>query len=293
MQQGGVNALSLAFFAPGPMGAQTSCDFGDLDTPCLRPASGAGSSEGLKWALETINTSAPGLSKNTAPIAGAVPTVFFSFGGMSEGGGAWDNIFGSDSKAALFGKNAAALVMAASAATGGRARIGIDLDIEGTATTLPSIGAFVAAFRADAAFNEYPLMMCTLSGIADPSSSDHFKLTIMESHGPAKGGINYLNLMVDNQAATCERMSAFWRDERLSAVVPLSAQLLGMWGINNAGWILKDPGCTDGDDPLFPWMKSNSVGFGIWQWWMGDPSPVASVISKVRAVPSAAAHVVV
>ena len=29
-------------------------------------------------------------------------------------------------------------------------------------------------------------------------------------------------------------------------------------------------------------MKSNGVGFGVWQWWMGDPSPVNLVINQVR-----------
>ena len=56
----------------------------------------------------------------------------------------------------------------------------------------------------------------------------------------------------------------------------------GIWGINNAVWIIKDPGCTSGPSPLFAWMKSNKVGFGVWQWWMGDPSPVNRLIDKVR-----------
>ena len=57
----------------------------------------------------------------------------------------------------------------------------------------------------------------------------------------------------------------------------------GIWGINNAVWIIKDPGCTSGPSPLFAWMKSNKVGFGVWQWWMGDPSPVNMVIDQVRS----------
>lgn len=285
MGQGGINALSFAFFSPGPMGESSSCNFTDLSTSCLRPAAGAGSELGLKWALESIRGSAAQLSENTSPQPGRLPTIFFSFGGMSEGGRAWDSLFSSAAKAAVFGTNAAALVKAAAFATGNVARIGVDLDVEGTSTILPNIGDFVAAFRAEASFDDHPLMLCTLSGIADPSSADYFKLGIMQNHGPAQKGINYLNLMVDNQAPSCDSMSTYWRDERLS-FLPEANRLLGMWGINNAGWMLKNPGCTTGDSPLFPWMKQNGVGLGIWQWWLGNPSPVSNVIAQISMASS-------
>jgi len=73
---GGLNAMSLAFFAPAPM-ASGSCDFTNPQTPCLRPAAGAGPSLGLAWALSTINSSIPLLSRNTSPNRGGKPTIFF------------------------------------------------------------------------------------------------------------------------------------------------------------------------------------------------------------------------
>ena len=33
--------------------------------------------------------------------------------------------------------------------------------------------------------------------------------------------------------------------------------------VNNAAWMLKNPGCTDGASPLFPWMHRQGVGFAM------------------------------
>jgi len=70
---GGLNAISMAFFAPLPM-SNSNCDFSNQQTPCLAPAAGAGPSIGLRWALQTINTSYPLLRQNSKI---SKPSVFF------------------------------------------------------------------------------------------------------------------------------------------------------------------------------------------------------------------------
>ena len=59
---GGLNALSLAFFSPSPMFKGT-CNFATNTTPCIRPASGAGSQLGLAWIIETIGATRAALSE--------------------------------------------------------------------------------------------------------------------------------------------------------------------------------------------------------------------------------------
>lgn len=280
MPRGAVNSLALAFFAPDRL-AEDGCTFDNNSTSCLQPAAGAGTSVGQKWAIEIIQSAAPILSQNTAPQRGDKPTIFFSFGGLDEGGAAWDNIFGSHNKAATFGKNTAKLVKTISEITGHVAYIGVDLDIEG-ASALPEFASFITAFRKDAPSDKHPLMMCTLSGLMFWDNDDHFKLDLLQKHGPKTGGINFVNMMVDNIAASCANMSAFWRNKTLDFLPP-SSRVLGIWGINNAAWIIQNPGCTSGQSPLYKWMKSNHVGFGVWQWWLGNPSPVNAVISQARA----------
>merc|ERR1719446_2042626 len=98
------------------------------------------------------------------------------------GGGPWNTVFGSDETAAQFGRNAAAL--AAALASQVDVIAGIDLDIEG-ASALPSMGAFMKAFREKAPFDEVPLMLCTFSGLAHPDNGEHFKVAIMQEFGPA------------------------------------------------------------------------------------------------------------
>jgi hypothetical protein len=245
------------------------------------PASGAGSSVGEKWSVEVIKKASPLLSKHTAPRKGGKPTIFFSFGGLSEGGGAWNSIFGSKAKAAQFGKNAAKLVTMMANATDNIAYIGIDLDVEG-ASSLPEFESFIAAFRAVAPFNKHPVMMCALSGLAFGDNDDHYKVDLLKKHGPTQKGVNYVNFMVDNVAASCDVMSGFWRNETLK-FLPYASRIFGIWGINNMVWIIQDPGCTTGPSPLFKWMKTNGVGFGIWQWWLGDPSPVNAILDQVRS----------
>ena len=98
---GGVNSLALAFFDPAAM-AKTACDFTDLSTPCLTIS--------YSYALSTISQTSAGLSGNTSPQRGGKPVIFFSFGGESQGGAAWDNIFASSESAALFGQNCGKLV---------------------------------------------------------------------------------------------------------------------------------------------------------------------------------------
>jgi len=277
---GGVNALSLAFFAPAAM-TGSSCDFSDLQTSCVRPAAGAGPSLGLSWALSTINLTSGGLSGNTSPSRGRKPTIFFAFGGQSEGGGAWDQIFGNSNSATVFGQNCAKMVQAVYTRINKSVFIGIDLDIEGMSTTLPQFPAFIKSFRNSAPANEFPLMLDSLSGLANDGSSDHYKVAIMQDYGPASGGINFLNMMVNNVQSSCDTMSGFWRDSRLNFIPPAN-KVLGFWGENLAAWILKNPGCTDGSNPLYPWMKQNGVGIGIWQWWLGSTSNITPVINQIR-----------
>jgi len=277
---GGINGISMAFFSPSAMAGQ-SCNFNDPQTPCLRPATGAGGSLGLAWALNTINDTRTLLSKNTSPSRGGNPTIFFSFGGQSEGGAGWDSIFQNAGQAKTFGQNCAKLVQTVSAVSHG-AYIGIDLDIEGTQTSLPQFSSFISAFRSSASASQYPLMLDSLSGLADSSSGDHFKLDIMKNYGPQQGGVTFLNMMVTNQQSSCSDMSKFWRDSRLDFIPP-GNKILGFWGENLAAWILKNPGCTDGSDPLYSWMKSNGVGMGIWQWWIGSTNDITPVINQVRS----------
>ena len=104
-----------------------------------------------------------------------MPTVFVSFGGLSEGGKAWDSIFSTNSSAATFGQNTAALVKSLAAHFQQQVSVGIDLDVEGTSTTLPAFAAFISAFRSQAPFGVHPIMMCALSGLANPDSTDHYK----------------------------------------------------------------------------------------------------------------------
>lgn len=147
-----INALSLAFFSPSAM-LDDSCSFADLsNAPCVKAAAGAGSSVGMQWILDTITATAAGLSKNTAPKRGEDPTIFISFGGLSEGGAGWDEAFSSASSAETFGNNLAALAVAVAAATNNVAKVGIDLDVEGMETELPYFGTFISAFRADAPY---------------------------------------------------------------------------------------------------------------------------------------------
>jgi hypothetical protein len=109
-----------------------------------------------------------------------VPLIFISFGGANEGGAPWDALFASESLASQFGSNAAALAAAVTTATGGVAVIGIDLDIEDTTTALPAFGSFVSAFRAATHNTSAPLQLCVLSGLAQPSNPDHFKLGLLQ-----------------------------------------------------------------------------------------------------------------
>jgi hypothetical protein len=66
------------------------------------------------------------------------------------------------------------------------------------------------------------------------------------------------------------------------AFVPPSARLFGVWGGNQPTLVLKNPGCTSGPAPLFPWMKSHGVGIAIWQWWHGDAAPLDAIAEAVR-----------
>jgi len=277
---GGINGISMAFFAPGPL-AGSSCNFNDQNSACVKPAAGAGPSLGLSWAYATINASIPLLSGNTAPSRGGKPVIYFGLGGQSEGGASWDSIFSSPNSATAFGQNCAKLVQTVSSTIGNRAFIGIDLDIEGTSTSLPYFGTFVTAFRKSASFSSYPLMLDALSGCASTGSSDHFKVSLLQEHGPTNGGVNFLNLMVNNVQSSCDDMKKYWLDPALNFIPPAS-KIFGMWGENLAAWILKNPGCTDGASPLFSWMKTNGAGVGIWQWWAGGTGDISSLLSKIR-----------
>jgi len=189
--------------------------------------------------------------------------------------------FSSPNSATAFGKNCAALVKAMDAAVENTAYVGIDLDIEGTSTELPYFGTFVTTFRDAASYSSYPLMLEALSGCASSGSSDYFKVGLMQKYGPNNNGVNFLNLMVNNVFSSCSDMEKYWMAPGLN-FLPADSKIFGMWGVNEAAWILQNPGCTDGSTPLFPWIKSNGAGVGIWQWWSGSTDPVAAVLNQIR-----------
>jgi len=279
---GGVNALALAFFDPTPLG-QGTCDFTNANSaPCLKPAAGSGDGKNLKWALDIFNQTTPALSGNTSPKRGGKPTIFFSFGGQSQGGACWDSLFSSAGTATTFGQNAARLVTTVYKTIGQKAYVVFDLDIEETATQLSNIGSFVKAFRAMAPYDTYPLQLCSLSGLASPSSAEHFKVGIMQNFGPSQNGINFLNMMVNNVDSSCTVMSGFWRDPALNFLPPAN-KIFGVWGEIISAWVLHGPGCTDGSAPLFPYMKQNGIGIGIWQWWVGSTTEITTLINQVRS----------
>lgn len=266
----GINAISIAFFNPSAL-AQGPCDFSSPtgEAPCLN----------YKRYLIDVQNQRGNLSANTSPKRGEKPVVLISFGGMNMGGGAWMDVFGSDEKAAQFGTNAAAL--AAALASQVDVIAGIDLDVEG-ASALPSMGAFMKAFRADAPFDTVPLMLCAFSGLAFPDNGEHFKIAIMKEFGPAQQGFTWLNMMVDNQYQSCEGMAHYWLNDGLD-FLPASARLFGMWGVNIKEWMLKNPGCDDGGSNLFPYMQRQGVGFAMWEMWIGDVSPIKAIADSIRA----------
>lgn len=277
---GGLNALAMAFFDPTPLG-QNTCDFTDTNTNCIIPAAGSGGSKNLAWALNVFSVATPQLSANTSPTKNGKPLIYFSFGGQSQGGACWDYLFGSAAVAQKFGENAAKLVTTVYNTIGQSAYVGFDLDVEGMSTALPYISTFVAAFRANAAYDTFPLQLCSLSGLADPTNDDYFKIGIMQEVGPAQKGINFLNMMVANVDESCTGMQAYWLNSALS-FIPAANKIFGMWGELLPSWILHEPGCTTGTNPLFPYMQQTGAGIGIWQWWSGDVSGVTSVLSQVR-----------
>ena len=196
------------------------------------------------------------------------PTVFVSFGGATEGGDGWDDVFNDQQKAVQFGQNAGHLLTSIQNATqsSNPAYIGLDLDMEGQTTTFPYFKDFVDAFRAIAPQSQHPLMMCSYSGLADPGNNDHTKLALMQNYGPAYGGIDFINLMVDKAGGTagsCDVYGGYWRDQALD-VIPNSARVVGVWGLQAPTNRMDDPGCDD----LFGWIKQNGIGLGIWEWWI-------------------------
>jgi hypothetical protein len=279
---GGINAIALAFFDPTPLGSSSNCDFTNPTTPCLQPASGSGSGKNLGWALDIFNATTSALSANTSPKKGGKPTIYFSFGGASQGGACWDSLFGSASTATTFGQNAAKLVTTVYKLVGQSAYVGFDLDVEGTSTTLPYITTFVKTFRSAAPYDTFPLQLCSLSSLANSGSSDHFKVGIMQSVGPAQSGINFLNMMVANIDESCANMTVYWLDPALNFLPPAN-KIFGIWGELYPSWVLHGPGCTDGSNPLFPYMRQNEIGIGIWQWWSGTTSDVAALINQIRS----------
>lgn len=279
---GGVNSIALAFFDPTPLGNTASCDFTNLNTPCIQPASGSGSSKNLGWALNIFNTTTSALSANTSPKRGGKPTIYFSFGGASQGGACWDSLFGSASAATTFGLNAGKLVTAVYKMIGQSAYVGFDLDVEGTSTTLPYISTFVKNFRSVAPYSTFPLQLCSLSGLANSQSADHFKVAIMQQNGPSQSGINFLNMMVANVDESCSDMAVYWLDPALNFLPPAN-KIFGVWGELYPSWVLHGPGCTDGSNPLFSYVKQNQIGIGIWQWWSGTTSDITTLINSVRS----------
>ena len=92
-------------------------------------------------------------------------------------------------------------------------------------------------------------------------------------------------MMVNNVQSSCDEMSAFWRNASLDFLPP-SAKVLGVWGENLDAWILAGPGGVAGDGgaadpPLYEWAAAGGAGLGIWQWWSGDTTHLASVVEQV------------
>lgn len=274
----GLNSVSLAFFSPAAL-AQENCNFTDPSSPCVSPAAGGGEYT-LQWALASISAALPLLAPSASP---AVPLFLLSFGGANAGGGAWEQICSDPATARLFGSNAAALVKTLAAAFPSAA-FGVDLDIEGTTTTLPHAPELIAAYRAAAPYPAFPLQLCALSGLADPSSSDYFKLALLTAAGPAQGGLSHLLLMVDNVDVPCAAYAGWWNATALSFLPPY-ARVGGCWGNIYPSFTLHGPGCTDGASPLYPWMQ-REAGLSVWEWWSGDTTALAAVIAAVRAPPA-------
>jgi hypothetical protein len=234
---------------------------------------------------DTVQGTLAQLTANIPAGSGASPLYLISFGGETAGGASWDTMLSSASMAATFGSNAAALVNALAAAYPGAA-FGIDLDIEGQTSQLPEMKTLVAAFRAaaPAAF----LQLCSYSGAALPGSADAVKVSIMQTLGPAQGGFDMLNLMVDSVYDPCSTYFGWWNAAGL-AFLPLSARMGGIWGEQQPGWTLSaatDPSCDAG---LFPWMKSGGVSIGIWQHWTGGTPNILALTKAIAAGPPATA----
>jgi hypothetical protein len=225
------------------------------------------------------------LSNNTSPVRGQPPVVFVSFGGANEGGAPWDALFGSAVSATTFGSNAAALAAAIVSTLHGAVIVGIDLDIEATTTNLPFFSNFIAAFRLAAPFATVPLQLCVLSGVAEPSNPDYFKLALLQSFGPAQGGVSHVNFMVAPTLESCAGMATYWLDPALS-FLPNASRVWGLWGEIQPTLILQDPGCSAQSPPaLFSMMAAGGIGVGIWEWWAGPTDGVSAVLDAVRAGP--------
>ena len=277
-----MNALSLAFFAPAPL-AGSGCEFSGDDSPCMKPASGAGNQVSLKWVKATITSTAASLKNNLSPGM-KKPIYFISFGGYAEGGTGWDSVFNDATKAASFGTNAAALVKQVEKDTKGVATIGIDLDTEGI-TQLANFGAFATAFRKDAPFDQYPLMMCALSALARSTSADFFKYDIVRQYGPMgkqTKALNFLNMMVNNVDTSCKFMTQYWLEPSLNWIIPISNRVFDVWGLNNLAWLIHDPGCDDDTGKFFDQWKSSGASMGVWEWWIGDPTPLKAFTVKIK-----------
>lgn len=251
--------------------------------PCLQPVADSGLSLSYTWAVNFITDTASTLASNTSPQRNGKPAYFISFGGHSYGTGSWTSMFSSNNQAQQFASNCVALVKAIERDTNYTAYIGIDLDIElqyaPESVPFTSYGAFHTAFRQGAPFDKYPLMLCTLSGIVQEGNDDHYKVDLLQTYGPKQSGFNFVNMMVDNDKMSCHDMSAFWRNETLSTYLPPQNRVVSIWGLNNDVWIIDEPGCNN---DLYPWVRTNAVNVGLWQWWLGDPSPVNNVMNQMR-----------
>ena len=292
-----MNSLALAFFDPAQF-AGSGCDFTSDSSPCLARAAGAGNQVSLKWAKATITSTADALKKNLTPGM-KKPIYFISFGGQAAAGSGWDIVFNDAAKATNFGTNAAALVKQIETDTKGVATIGIDLDTEGV-TEMKNFEALVKAFRADAPFDKYPLMMCAFSSLQCSTSPEYFKSDLFNKYGPNGTqikGLNFLNMMVDNHDRSCDYMSQYWIkcpspcDSKTATstcypnfdnAVPYANRLFGVWGINQPGWLIHDPGCSGSSGKMFEFWKKNGVGMGLWEWWIGDPSPLKAFAEKIK-----------
>ena len=127
--------------------------------------------------------------------------------------------------------------------------------------------------------------MHTFAHIPSRDSLPVHRYDIVRQYGPIGKqvkALNFLNMMVDNVDTSCTFMTQFWLHPYLDAVLPMANRVFDVWGLNNIAWLIHDPGCDDTTGKLFDLWKSKGVGVGVWEWWIGDPTPLKAFVAKVQ-----------